>query len=78
MTRRPRVFPTNQQRLAPRVNTARRALAEYNADAEPYAALKGILADLRHFADAERLNFGDIDKDAYRLYLSERGDAQGD
>jgi hypothetical protein len=63
---------TNQQRA----ETAYAALVEgcrvrgelINCDED---ALYDLLADLRHFCDANDLNFAEIDRRAYQAYLAE-------
>lgn len=53
---------------------AKRALkAGYDETEEPATHITDLLADLRHLCDRLRLNFADLDSQAYDHYIEEVG-----
>lgn len=56
-----------------RVNKARQALNLYDLKTEQKCALIDLLADLRHYCDTRKWDFGDLDRTAYDHYCAEKG-----
>lgn len=71
---KPMINPMNAQR----VKWAEAAVAQHEkrsvmgTDGGPLA-VAGLLCNLRHYADASGLCYGDLDKMAHQLYLKELG-----
>lgn len=70
--------PFPEADIADRVAKAETSLKDYFENRESptldmaTTALVDLLADLRHWADAKGLDFGDADRIAYQHYLEEK------
>ncbi len=61
------------ERQAARLKAALGAMAYPDDENDPAALLQNALCDLRHFADQNRLAFGEVDHTAHGIYLREKG-----
>lgn len=66
--------PTANEMTQRRVQTVRLAQQKYwDVSDSADSAVTDMLCDIRHFCDAEGLDFGKLDKTAHRHYVLEAG-----